>query len=197
MNLELLSDEILVKESQNGNGRATDVLILRYKSLVKAVARSYFLAGADVEDLLQEGDIGLFKAIQAFNGTSTFKCFAYLCIKNSVFSAIKKSNSNKNKPLNNYISFSGLDGSDADKSEIVIDAGFDPETGYINKETERELEIEIKKHLSSLEYKILSKYLQGYSYQEIGKELSKPQKSVDNALQRIRKKLKTAILLEK
>lgn len=194
MNLELLPDESLVEESRKGSAKATEILILRYKNLVKAVARSYFLAGADVEDLLQEGDIGLFKAIEAFNGTSSFKSFAYICVKSSVLTAIKKSNSNKNKPLNNYISFSGLDGADTDKSEIVIDTGFDPETGYINKETESELESKIKSSLSAFEYKILSKYLQGYSYQEIGEDLSKPQKSIDNALQRIRRKLKTAIL---
>ena len=161
MKLELLPDEILVEESRNGNGKATEILILRYKNLVKAVARSYFLVGADVEDLLQEGDIGLFKAIEAFNGTASFKSFAFLCVRNSVLTAIKRSNSNKNKPLNNYISFTGLDGSDADKSEIVIDTGYNPETGYINKETELELKTKIKDQLSSFEYKILSKYLQG------------------------------------
>ena len=193
MNFENLSDERLVELSRSGENKATEVLILRYKNLVKAVARSYFLAGADVEDLLQEGDIGLFKAIEGFNGTSSFKSFAYLCVKNSVLTAIKKSNSNKNKPLNNYISLSGLEGYDADKSEIVIDAGFNPETGYINKEAAEELNVKIKAELSAFEHKILSKYLQGYSYVEIGDDLGKSQKSIDNALQRIRRKLKTAI----
>lgn len=195
MNFENYADELLVEESRKGNAKATEIIILRYKNLVKAVARSYFLAGADIEDLLQEGDIGLFKAIEGFNGTSSFKSFAYLCVKNAVLSAIKKSNSNKNKPLNNYISLSGIDGNDADKSEIVIDTGFDPETGYINKEAEKELKSKIKDQLSAFEHKILTKYLQGYSYLEIGDDLGKSQKSIDNALQRIRKKLKTAILL--
>ena len=185
-----LPDEKLVEMSKSGDNLATETLILRYKNLVKGIARSYFLADGDPEDLLQEGDIGLFKAIEGFNGTSSFKSYAYLCVKSAVISAIKKANSNKNKPLNNYISISGIDGSDTDKSDIVVDSGVNPETGYINKETEFELKENIKNTLSLLEYKILTKYLAGYSYLEIGSELSKPVKSIDNAIQRIRKKLK-------
>lgn len=188
-----LSDEKLVEMSKNGDNLATETLIIRYKNLVKGIARSYFLADGAPEDLLQEGDIGLFKAIEGFNGTSSFKSYAFLCVKSAVISAIKKSNSNKNKPLNNYVSISGNDGNDADKSEIVIGSAVDPEIGYINKETADELNVNIKKSLSSLEYKILTKYLAGYSYLEIGSELSKPVKSIDNAIQRIRKKLKAVI----
>lgn len=185
-----LSDEKLVELSKNGDNKATETLILRYKNLVKAIARSYFLADGSPEDLLQEGDIGLFKAIEGFNGTSSFKSYAFICVKSAVLSAIKKSNSNKNKPLNNYLSISGVDGNDSDKSEFVIDSGFNPETGYINKESADELIKEIKDNLSGLEHKILTMYLQGYSYGEISFELNKPIKSIDNALQRIRKKLK-------
>ena len=90
-----LSDEQLVEMSKNGDNLATETLILRYKNLVKGIARSYFLADGDPEDLLQEGDIGLFKAIEGFNGLSSFKSYAYLCVKSAVISAIKKSNSNK------------------------------------------------------------------------------------------------------
>ena len=188
-----LPDERLVEISKNGDNKATETLILRYKNLVRAIARSYFLADGALEDLLQEGDIGLFKAIEGFNGSSSFKSYAFICVKSAVISAIKKSNSNKNKPLNNYISISGIDGNDSDKSDIVIDSGFDPETGYINKESESELKLRIKDTLSAFEYKILTKYLSGYSYAEIGEETNKPIKSIDNALQRIRKKLKAVL----
>lgn len=195
MDLKNLSDERLVELSKEGDKKATETLILRYKNLVKAVSRSYFLADGDTEDLLQEGDIGLFKAIECFNGNSSFKSFAYLCVKSAVLTAIKRANSNKHKPLNNYISLSGIDGGDFDKSEIVIDTGFNPETGYINKESAEELTGKIKDNLSNFEYKILTKYLQGYSYVEIGEQLNKPLKSIDNALQRIRKKLRATIFI--
>ena len=92
-----LPDERLVEISKTGDNKATETLILRYKNLVKAIARSYFLADGALEDLLQEGDIGLFKAIEGFNGSSSFKSYAFICVKSAVISAIKKSNSNKNK----------------------------------------------------------------------------------------------------
>ena len=185
-----LTDEQLVSLAQEKDTEAMSTVINRYKNLVKKVARSYFLIGGDTEDLLQEGMLGVFKAVETFNGKSGFKSYVYICVKTSIISAIKKSNCDKNKPLNNYVSISGNKDSDADKNQFVISLESDPETDFINKEAEVELQNKIKSTLSNLEFNILSLFLKGYSYIEIGEKLNKNAKSIDNALQRIRKKLK-------
>lgn len=190
MEYSRLDDEELVKLGKNGDSDAIQHLIERYRHTVSAVSRSYFLAGGDTEDLVQEGMIGVFRAIMTFDeNKSSFKRYALLCIKTAILSLIKKSNSNKNKPLNGYISLSGYKDDDADKSPIVVSEDFDPENKYINKEEELELQSKINSVLSKLENKILSYYLLGYSYDEIASYTQKDKKSIDNALQRIRKKL--------
>lgn len=184
-----LSDEQLVELVKAGDSSAVDELFDRYKYIVSAVTHSYFLTGGDSEDLLQEGMFAVFKAITTFNGKASFKSYVYTCVKNRIFSVIKKFNRLKNQPLNNYISLSGFIEGDNDKTEIVIDSGFGPEDVYINTETANELKTLIKDTLSDYEFTILKLYLKGYSHKEISLDLQKKEKSIDNALQRIRKKL--------
>lgn len=182
------TDEELVLLARQNDAEALETLMDRYKNVVKAVTRSLYLSGGDSEDLLQEGMIGIFKAVATYNGKSAFSAYVFTCVRNNVLSAVKKYGSNKNLPLKNYISLSGY-GEGADKPEIVIYGGNNPETDYINKESEKELKSNIKKILSGMEYRILTLYLQGFSYAEIGNELGKSSKTADNAIQRIRKKV--------
>ena len=190
-----LSDEELVRLAQLKDENAIDELFDRYKYIASAVAHSYFLNGGDAEDLLQEGLVAVFKAITSFNGKSSFKTYVYTCVKNRIFNVIKSSNRYKNLPLNNYLSLSGsLDSdSDSDKNEIIVDKHFGPEEVYINAEAENELKSIISKVLSKFEYQILVYYLKGYSYREISENIGKKEKAIDNAIQRIRKKINLAL----
>ena len=193
MEYKNLSDEQLVSLAQNNDLKATDVLVERYKSTVASITRSYFLIGGDKEDLLQEGMIAMYSAMNSYNGQVTFKSYVYTCVKNRIVSLIKSSNNQKNKPLNNYVSLSGSADGDADKTEIIIDSGFGPEEIFINRETVIELNQKIKKVLSEYEYTILSQYLTGLSYAQIAEKIGEKVKSIDNALQRIRQKLSVLI----
>ncbi len=190
-----LSDEKLVAFAQIKDENAIDELFDRYKYIASAVAHAYFLNGGDSEDLLQEGLFAVFKAITSFNGKSSFKTYVYTCVKNRIFNLIKSSNRYKNLPLNNYLSLSGsIDcDNDADKTEIIVDKHFGPEEIYINTEAENELKSIIDKVLSKLEHEILVCYLKGYSYREISDKMGKKEKSIDNAIQRIRKKIILAL----
>lgn len=190
---ENLPDKQLFELANKNDFDAIETLLNRYKNIVDTIIRPYYLIGGDVEDLKQEGMIGLFRAIVTYNGTVSFKTYAYKCIKNRIFTLIKQSNLDKNKPLNNYVSLSGYVDSDLDKSDIVLDDCFDPESEYINKENEKELKNAIKQNLSEYENTILNLFLLGYSYEDIGKQVNKNTKSIDNALQRIRKKLVSLI----
>lgn len=187
-NLLNLSDNQLVALAKTDN-EALETLFNRYKIMLNAICRSYYLINGDDDDVMQEGMIGLFKAINTFNDNYVFSSYAYKCIKNSVITAIKKSNCNKNKPLNNFISLSGGEEDDIDKSIMVSDVNFNPESTFINRENEKELKNKIQSMLTPLERDILKQYLDGYSYQDIANSLHKNTKSVDNAIQRIRKKL--------
>ena len=188
MDFNKLTDEEIVEHYKN-NAEATAYLLEKYKGFVKAITRSYFLIGHDEEDLLQEGMIAVCKAIQSYNGRSSFKSFVYLCVKSRILTIIKSNNSGKNIPLINYVSLSTfINGTD--KTEIILSSALDPETSYINKETEEEIVLKIKNALSLFEYKILGYYLQGYSYEKIASFTEKNVKSIDNAMQRIRKKVK-------
>lgn len=187
------SDEELVVGVKNGDKQALDNLIEKYKWMILKITRSYFLVGGDREDLMQEGRIGVMNAAKTFNGASSFKSYAYTCIRSSVFSAIKKAKSKKNLPLENYVPLFGDDEEGKDKTEIVVGTAESPETGYINRETAEELSLKIKNGLSKFENAILEDYLKGYSYKEISERTGKTEKSVDNALCRIRRKIKVVL----
>lgn len=193
MEYKNLSDEQLVELVQNNDAKAIDVLVERYKRTVASITRSYFLIGGDKEDLLQEGMIALYSAMNSFNGQASFKNYVYTCVKNRIVTLIKSSNNQKNKPLNNYVSLSGSVDNDADKSEIIIDNAFGPEETFINREAVWELNEKIKKTLSEYEYTILSHYLKGLSYSQIADIVKEKVKSIDNAIQRIRQKLSVFI----
>jgi RNA polymerase sporulation-specific sigma factor len=189
MELEKLTDEELVVKAKEGNNLAVNVLARRYKTVVSAITHSYFLVGCDSEDLLQEGMIAVVNAISSYKGDATFKTYATTCIRNRIFSLIRNFNSQKNKPLNNYVSLSGYLDGDSDKTDVIIAKTFGPEETYINKEDVEERKKTIEQSLSKYEYKILQLFLSGYSYEKISKLINKNEKSIDNALQRIRKKL--------
>jgi len=191
---EKMADEELVELSGAGDKDATECLLVRYKNLVLAKARMYFLAGADEKDIIQEGMIGLFKAIRDFDKDklTTFKGFAELCIKRQIITAVKTATRQKHMPLNTYVSLSNpmYDG-DAEGllEEILPSSADDPEHLFISKENAEFLTEKMKEVLSSLEKQVLVLYLEGKSYQEIGAILSRPPKSIDNALQRVKKKM--------
>jgi len=189
MNINELSDEELVSLAKEKNDLATDVLIGRFTKLVNAITRKYFLIGADETDLSQEGLIAMLKAIYTYNGESAFKNYVYVCVKNRIFSLIKSSKSLKNSPLNNYISLSGDIDNDSEKNPLVINNSLGPEEDYINKESEQEFKNKISAVLSNYENNVLSLFLDGLSYATIAKKTGKTEKSIDNALQRIRKKV--------
>lgn len=166
----------------------------KYRNFVRSKARCYFLVGADYEDLVQEGMIGLYKAIRDFQGDkpSSFRTFAELCITRQIITAIKKATRQKHIPLNSYVS---LDKPayehDADRTlyDTLSTSLTNPENVYINREGYNSIRCKIHQVLSELERHVLILYSEGFSYQEIGRELGKHTKAVDNALQRVKKKL--------
>lgn len=184
-----LTEEQLVARSKESE-ECIEELLSRYKQTIQAIARRYFLSNGDVEDLIQEGNLGLVKAVKSYNGSVPFKNYAYICINSMMLTAIKKSQNKKNMPLANYISLSGSESDDVDKNAIMLDESFDPEQTYINTEDKNELIEKIKNSLSKMEYEILVLYLEGCSYIEIAKKTGKNNKSIDNAIQRIKNKVR-------
>ncbi|MEG9429467.1 MAG: sigma-70 family RNA polymerase sigma factor [Christensenellaceae bacterium] len=181
-----ISDEELAVISR-ADECAAEALMTRYKKAVKSIARQYFLAGGEEDDLIQEGTLGLFKAITTYDGVSAFKNYALKCIRSSIISTVRKSTSDKSKALNGYIPIYA--GEDDDKTPFIKDGVIDPEEEYINVEAAREFMANVKQALSGYEYDILTTYLEGYSYADIAARVKKNVKSVDNAVQRIRKKI--------
>ncbi len=183
------SDSVLWLQASNGDTAAEEALVIRYTRLVRACARPYFLAGGDREDLIQEGMLGLLSAIRRFdpNKSVKFNTFAEYCIRRRIFDAIKASTRDKSIPLNTYVS---LESPWFD--EIYSPAASnlrDPEELVIANERAEELKSVLKDSLSSFEKTILDLYLDGMSYAEMAQRVGKPTKSVDNAVQRIKKKL--------
>lgn len=198
MNYTNLSVEELIKLSRNKNESATEELLNRYKYVPASIARSYFLVGGAEEDLLQEGMIGLYRAIITYDESKgNFKTFVYTCVKNNIISLVKKSKAKKNEPLNEYISLSGFVDGDSDKSLFIQDGKFGPEDLFIYKESETELEDKLKEKLSIIEYQIFDLYIKGATYAQISEKVGKSQKSVDNSLQRIKKKIINIIAVNK
>lgn len=188
-------DEELIEESQSGNTEALEHVINKYKNFVRAKARTYFLIGADREDIIQEGMIGLFKAIRDFKGDklSSFRAFAELCITRQIITAIKTATRQKHIPLNSYISLNKPifdEESDRTLMDVICEGKIsDPEEMMINREEFKNIEGRMSEVLSELEWEVLSYYLQGKSYQEIAVDLKRHVKSIDNALQRVKRKL--------
>ncbi|MBR3929617.1 MAG: RNA polymerase sporulation sigma factor SigH [Clostridia bacterium] len=190
-----MPDEEVVKIAQKSDNPALEYLLNKYKNFVRSKARSYFLIGADHEDIVQEGMIGLYKAIRDFkeDRQSSFRAFAELCITRQIITAIKTATRQKHIPLNSYVS---LDKPMFDeKSErtlldtITEDNFSNPEAMVISKEDLSVIEGRIGEMLSDLEKDVLIKYMEGKSYQEISEELDRHVKSIDNALQRVKRKL--------
>ncbi len=190
-----MSDDELIEHIHQGDCEAQEVLIKRYKNFVLAKSRSYFLVGADREDIVQEGMIGLYKAIRDYRieRLASFRAFAELCITRQIITAIKAATRQKHQPLNSYISLNKpIYDEESDRTLLdVLKSGklSNPEQLFIGKETYQLIEGEINAMLSDLEYDVLQEYLEGKSYQDIADSIDKHVKSVDNALQRVKRKL--------
>lgn len=196
MILQGLKDEELIKLYRDGNEDAIDIIFERYKYLVRKKAKAMYIAGGDNDDLIQEGMIGLYKAVRDYNEDrqASFATFAGMCINRHMMSAVTASNRKKNIPLNSYVSFDApADGNEQSGTRLVEvlkpDNEQNPEYMFIDREHTRLLEDKIVSALSVYEKKVLDMYLEGKDYIEIAKELNKQPKSVDNAIQRIRIKV--------
>ncbi len=191
------TDEVLVEKIMAGDMEAMDFLMNKYKNLVRSLARPLFLVGADKEDLIQEGMIGLYRAIRDFRKEKevSFQHFAEICINRQMYSAVKRSNTKKNQPLNNYISIDSMRGTEEQEIPIekLLGMSFgknrNPEQLVIDKESANVLEYTIVGQLSKMERQVLFYYMKDYSYNQIAAAVGKEVKAVDNAIQRIKKKL--------
>ncbi len=188
-------DETIVEAAREGDDAALEYLINKYKNFVRAKARSYFLIGADREDIIQEGMIGLYKAIRDFRNDklASFRAFAELCITRQIITAIKTATRQKHIPLNSYVSLNKpIYDEESDRTLLDVLSGTkvtDPEELVISREEFVDIEHKMGEFLSDLEWKVLMSYLDGRSYQEIAKDLRRHVKSIDNALQRVKRKL--------
>ncbi|QHS24575.1 RNA polymerase sporulation sigma factor SigH [Virgibacillus sp. MSP4-1] len=195
IDLEHTSDEILVELVHHGNSQALEYLINKYRNFVRAKARTYFLIGADREDIVQEGMIGLYKAIRDYqeDKLSSFKAFAELCVTRQIITAIKTATRQKHIPLNSYVSLDKpIYDEESDRTLLDVLEGsktMDPEQLILTRERYGDMEDKMSEILSDLEKEVLNLYLDGRSYQEISAELNRHVKSIDNALQRVKRKL--------
>lgn len=191
----LMDDEDVVEDAKNGDHNALEYLMKKYKNFVRAKARSYFLIGADKEDIIQEGMIGLYKAIRDYkkDKLTSFRAFAELCITRQIITAIKTATRQKHIPLNSYVSLNKpIYDEESDRTLLDVLCGVkitDPEELIISREELNNIENKIGEILSDLELEVLMSYLQGKSYQEIAADLDRHVKSIDNALQRVKRKL--------
>lgn len=179
------TEEELLSLAQSGDERAIEELLCRYADLVKSCARGFFLLGGEAEDLIQEGMIGLYAAIVGYRAQgegSSFKNFAYLCVKRRIIDAVKRASSKKNSPLNNGVSAEDVDG-------WLVYSAFNPEDSLILSDERREFKQEMIRVLSDFEYKVFSLYMEGMSSAQICEATGKSEKSVSNALQRSKGKL--------
>lgn len=192
---ETMTDEDVVQLAGQGDMNAQEYLINKYKNFVRAKARTYFLLGGDKEDLIQEGMIGMYKAIRDYrpDKLSSFRAFAELCITRQIITAIKTATRQKHIPLNSYVSLNKpIYDEDSDRTLLDVITGSkitDPEELIINREEFDNIEEKMGELLSSLELRVLMYYLEGKSYQEIAEDLGRHVKSIDNALQRVKRKL--------
>ena len=193
--LASFTDEKLAALAQGGDDRAFDYLLDKYRVLVRKKSSSYYIIGADRDDIIQEGMIGLFKAVRDFDPgrEASFKTFADMCVTRQMLTAVKNALRQKHAPLNFYVSLNKPIAESDGESELADVFGgnetANPEDIVINKEKADCLEVKVSEVLSRFELRVLSLYLQGNSYLSIGKAIGKDSKSVDNAIQRIRKKI--------
>ena len=192
---ENMPDEAIVRLAQEADGAALEYLLNKYKNFVRTKARSYFLIGADHEDIVQEGMIGLYKAIRDFrpDRLASFRAFAELCITRQIITAIKTATRQKHIPLNSYVSLNKPiydEESDRTLMDVITeDALSNPESMFIDREDLDAIQGRIGEMLSDLEKQVLELYMDGKSYQEISEEMGRHVKSIDNALQRVKRKL--------
>lgn len=193
-----VSDETLVARARGGDDDALDTLLLRHRAVARARARSYFLVGADHDDVVQEGMIGLFRAIREFDAErdASFRTFAELCVSRQIVTAIRTATRHKHRPLNHYVSFhrpvlvGGVGGEDRTLADILPASAFtDPAEQVVCAERIRDLHDHVDTALSDLEVEVLRLHVDGVGYREIAATLQRGAKSIDNALQRIRHKL--------
>lgn len=197
MDYSVMTDEKLIELSRDGKDEVIDYLLDKYKGLVRRKARTMFLVGGDTDDLIQEGMIGLYKAVRDYDvrKEASFLTFANLCIDRQIYSAINASNRKKHSPLNSYISFPLLNFlNDNVTNELYMDKQIvnhrNPEDLYIDRENVLHIEHMLEKELSAFEYEVLKMYIDGADYIEIAERMDKKPKSIDNAIQRIKKKVK-------
>lgn len=205
MAYENVTDEELILRLRDGESNITDFIMDKYKNLVRSKAKTMYILGADTEDLIQEGMIGLFKAIRDYDSgrDASFFTFADLCVSRQMYTAVQASRRAKHAPLNSYISlYSTGNISDAEREEgeetqlvnaIASHVDLNPENMLIDKENVENLEKMIEKELSALEKEVLDLYMIGMSYSQIAKVLGRDEKSTDNALQRIKMKIRKYI----
>ena len=191
---EKLTDEEIIESYRGGQEAAIDFICQKYKPLVRKKARSMYLAGGETDDLIQEGMLGLFKAIRDFEPQKqvTFYHFAQLCVMRQIQKAVEASNRKKNQPLNAYISISDAKEAEGTWTQELLsaDAMVNPEQLLIDTENVRQMKERVMESLSPLEKSVLELYLQGYDYRAIAGILKRPDKGIDNAIQRIRQKVK-------
>ncbi|TFJ92889.1 RNA polymerase sporulation sigma factor SigH [Lentibacillus salicampi] len=198
--LSSLHDDAIIRLIHQGDSNALDFLIHKYIHYVRAKARTYFIIGADKEDIIQEGMIGLYKAIRDYDGDklSSFKAFAELCVTRQIITAIKTATRQKHTPLNSYVSLDKpIYDEESDRTLLDVIGGskaFDPQELLENREKFSDMEGKLSELLSELEKEVLRLYMDGCTYQEISVKLKRHVKSIDNALQRIKRKLE--LLLE-
>lgn len=196
------SDEDVVEEAKKGNNKAQEYIISKYENFVKSKAKSYFLIGADKEDIYQEGMIGLYKAIRDYkpDKCSSFKAFAELCVTRQIITAIKTATRQKHIPLNTYVSLNKpIYDEESERTLLDVLVGMritDPEELLISAEQMKYIQSQMGKVLSDLELEVLNSYLDGKSYQEIACDLDRHAKSIDNALQRVKRKLEKCLKMK-
>lgn len=196
---EDMTDESVAELARGFDGDALEYLLNKYKNFVRAKARSYFLIGADREDIVQEGMIGLYKAVRDFRSSklTSFRAFAELCVTRQIITAIKTATRQKHRPLNSYVSLN-KPAYDEESDRMLIDVISsskisNPEDIIIGREDFSSIETKMSKILSPLEMQVLKKYVDGKSYFEVAEELKRSVKSVDNALQRVKNKLEKLV----
>lgn len=190
MNEELINDEV-VKLAQNGDQEALNLILKEYKKLIYLNIRNYFLVGADQDDLLQEGTIGLLKAIKNYSeGKASFKTFATLCIRRQILTAVRSSTAKKNSALNEASgnNLETEDGHEDYPKELYSNVRYNPEAIFLSKEKIMEFQDFVEHNFSPFERQVFNYMIKGFSYKEIAEELEKTPKVIDNSFQRIKRK---------